>query len=980
IHKYISNSRKLRDLWVSSYIASGLIWMALSPLIFILGPDIVLTPSLRMNPVYGYTLNTWLNKLFRNIGLDADLRNWMENYLMIGPKSDRIYRLGLKYIQDLKNPPDYSIQPGIFTLALPPRKIVEDVINLFRELHNKYRDKFFLTGYPFEILNDERISRHLDREYDDKLWIHDLIMLLIKIAWEKLYQEYTSENSLREFLMRVSEEFDLSNFDSIYRDIYPYINIYRENPPFIVRIYVAKVDDAFKHIECIEDNIAKNANLSGEFRKGFLTPLLMEALNELLNMFQEDYYSLRETPYEGIELTKYTDAIYRYIRGGGSPTRYLGFKIEDGSNITLYPTPKDPGFNYCTSCGELPALLIMRYDIDNPYLSYGEKLCPVCLMKRIASTEPSWLIRHIYGVDEDINIKSITIKFKSTYEVSNNVLVKLLPKIKNLLKDNNELTSKLRNKFKDREDLEDFIESLIERDDSINRDMFTSEDPDLRDKLNLFIKALFSDVDGIYRLDSESVSEPCIMIYYGLYLTDGDHMGKLISGELYRSKTIPKKYIVCRERNILNPEDEINFYINYLLSSLNITDENVLNLFNSILEGWRDTILNEFFKDPCHASDRSIDLRKYDEYATNISTSLWDEYRDFDRNVINGLTILLGLYFFRIRFHDKTFIYKPRYIPSMTFYKSISRALINSIINDVKKIEGIDGIVIYAGGDDLMAILPLLNVEVKDRTINVKENIIDALTKIRSFYSFGNGIGFDSICKTYHIPMLVGHGRSSSLMIAHYRSPLKNVIEYLEYSLDEFAKDGSKWMYIKKSRRDMLFLQERDGFVIGVIHYGRPEIVKIPSQVYIEECKFKPYSTLKSIEELIGKIRWVGYIKCKLSKSFLRDIDKDPILNNMSLGGSMNIGDAIDTIYSIDKYLVNAWRNIYIGNNVLGCDKEAEAKEQFIDEILSEINSLNYIVDYKAMSDGGNTVINVYLPILIPRFIRYLSSGWRCGE
>lgn len=58
IQGYISESRKLRDLWASSWIGSLLGWITIEPFVAILGPDIVVTPSLRGNWFYLAWLNT----------------------------------------------------------------------------------------------------------------------------------------------------------------------------------------------------------------------------------------------------------------------------------------------------------------------------------------------------------------------------------------------------------------------------------------------------------------------------------------------------------------------------------------------------------------------------------------------------------------------------------------------------------------------------------------------------------------------------------------------------------------------------------------------------------------------------------------------------------------------------------------------------------------------------------------------------------
>ena len=64
VQSWIQESRRLRDLWASSWLASFLSWKAIEPLVESYGPGIMISPSARLNSfVASRILGEWLEKL-----------------------------------------------------------------------------------------------------------------------------------------------------------------------------------------------------------------------------------------------------------------------------------------------------------------------------------------------------------------------------------------------------------------------------------------------------------------------------------------------------------------------------------------------------------------------------------------------------------------------------------------------------------------------------------------------------------------------------------------------------------------------------------------------------------------------------------------------------------------------------------------------------------------------------------------------------
>jgi CRISPR-associated protein Cmr2 len=91
------------------------------------------------------------------------------------------------------------------------------------------------------------------------------------------------------------------------------------------------------------------------------------------------------------------------------------------------------------------------------------------------------------------------------------------------------------------------------------------------------------------------------------------------------------------------------------------------------------------------------------------------------------------------------------------------------------------GICIYAGGDDLLAMLPL-------------DHALDTVTAVRELYVRSFGLGENKIAATI----------SAGLVFAHYRCAFSRVLKYAHELLDDVAKDGAG----------------RDALAIGVLKPG----------------------------------------------------------------------------------------------------------------------------------------------------------------
>jgi CRISPR-associated protein Cmr2 len=150
---------------------------------------------------------------------------------------------------------------------------------------------------------------------------------------------------------------------------------------------------------------------------------------------------------------------------------------------------------------------------------------------------------------------------------------------------------------------------------------------------------------------------------------------------------------------------------------------------------------------------------------------------------------------------------------SISYHVSVSRALMIAALKDIEIVERNNGVVIYAGGDDLLSVAP----------VSFAIKIVDeSRLAYGGFYEemYGHkGMRFHKL-NNYYIPSMGNMGRSYSLYIAHYKYPLYDVVRASAFSLEEIAKE-SVWICGEKRR-------EKDSFVITYSARGSVESSVIP--------------------------------------------------------------------------------------------------------------------------------------------------------
>lgn len=863
VQEFIASSRKLRDAWASSYIVSALTWYAIVELVDKLGPDIVLMPSLRINPFY----LSWLESRINALEALKEARDLIRDLIYLTCKIKKMY-------ENLDMPP-YPVIPGRVTLVLPPWDFVKELLKIKAEKPEEYFKERFRKGW--ELL--WRISE----DYSDKVVKEKDIEPIWKIIAKAL--EY------------YREELSRYGFDKV--------------TPVELRVVTVDV----------------NAD-SGE----------------------EDLWRIYDNKYEELS-AKMGLMKYRRKRPEVEVKLYeLTEKTFNGNSLG-FPKKSERGFDYCTSCGRVPAMLVIPNDdteykeflkkeilenkeeIEEEYekiriiLSPGEKLCPWCFLKRIMGIEPRILKALVMGLDErDVEkfvndlffIKSKTVKFSLTFPSTSDIAsARLKDMMIRMLENEPErgknflnglqayLSSQLRSNYKPNP-LWVFEKELVEKIEKLGlNDDYKNKNNDYKSILTTIIamdpEELWFHSDNERKRNWNSLLSKYglsdfVWRYYALVRADGDSIGDLLEGKLtaFLAGVLDEKiYYEKNEREKI--EKAKNFLKNYIIHSCKGKYKDFISKVINCIDHIDECI------------DELAQLLVSDVHEINQ-----DEARKRIKKVANKLKDVLN---------------ELRIPVTPAYHVTISSALMRAALLDIALIAEDDGFVVYAGGDDLLAFVSVdkaLDIVQRTRlSWGGLEGSIGDIKLSNGFFHYKNAL----------LPMLPSVGRSYSVYIAHYHHPLSLVL-FESKGLLEDAKD--KYL-LTQSRFDSNILSGKDVLIITYNPRGGKESTVLPLSwhrpiTYLDICDNKSceqlsYEKLSEIASLISNAKkLLEYVDERIgsqaivSRSFLYDfVEKD----TSDLLITLTNKNALNTIKSVIRYIV--LRNIKSGQG----DKEKKVSEVF---------------------------------------------------
>ncbi|BDB99878.1 type III-B CRISPR-associated protein Cas10/Cmr2 [Saccharolobus caldissimus] len=708
---YIKASRKLRDLWASSYLLSALVWYILINIVERLGADIVLFPSLRFNPFFAtYIYNNYLKDKENNEMVIKEVVNFITKYIF---NNDETYKkIGI---------PPYAIIPARATLIMP------GILYVKRDLNLQCKD-------------DEYIRNYIDEKF--------------KEGWKKLVNSlinYASSN-LNDYFWAIF--YKVMSINSIQE--------FKEKPPLLLRVIITKISGN----EADEDKEPDYMEFDGRYI-------------ELISNFKKAKLS-RISPATQLSDFEY----YKDARGKSSR-----------------------GFEYCSVCGILPAILILPKN-DDEYkefvkeiigeqiadeklddlkviLSPGEKLCPWCLIKRALGMRPE--VFKVLVNNKDLQPEEIANKRVFIPSVSHLASYKKYEALKN-----EELKCE---EIRDTISLWKYYETYPE------------------DKKCLIIK----DPETLWfgRTKDKTLSP-----YYALVRADTDYLGDLLEGKLtpYLAGIIDSNFYGGKKDN---KEEVVNNAIKrYLRNAAEGSYKDVIELMlNGEENKTKEIIKNEI------------------------------------KNEINTIVT-----------HIKEFINenlsRDRLVLFPSWHVSISSMLNRILLMETKLVNDLDGFVVYAGGDDLLAILPVEKaLEFVEKSRSAIAGIIR--DKIGEFAQ-AESKGFVKLNNAY-LSLLPLVGRSYVIYFSHIKYPLQLILED-SYNLLEEGKERIRYGNYKK---DIVIIKYKSSANV------LPLSIKRPYETDINEYLSSIGKSLELLRKLYELVK-----QEKLSKSVIYDVLSDELLNN----------------------------------------------------------------------------------------------------
>jgi CRISPR-associated protein Cmr2 len=544
-------------------------------------------------------------------------------------------------------------------------------------------------------------------------------------------------------------------------------------PPLLLRVITVSVPDEVKEGIKGEDGDSRYKIYDEAFNL-----LLSKALQ--LGMF-------KASPLAAIEITSWTEEAWR------GRQRY----------------------SICSVCGRLPSVLDVSYEDDRyqkqvlggltVYFDQGEKLCGYCLVKRLMSIPSVFKvvakeIVHCLGKPSAMafpstgDIASIGFKQKvldAAKKANPEELKELCQLIKDYLKEPRHLPPTTL-AYKRLAELTAEAQGLhvLKDDEARNLLVFFlqsqgeklylryEEEAERRREQDEFRRGLQKIVKDVLH------EEAPIGIYYAILRADADSLGKLLSGNIDEAlfpspggSPSPRMYAEVLRRSL---EDERC-----------IENRELRSLYSKAFEGDKD----------------------------GITKILLDEKVPNAEGCASALVELFNM----IKNDGKLFV-------SPTYHATLSRCLMITAIKDVSCVEEKGGVVIYAGGDDLLAVLP---VETALEAIMVTRRVFSEgdVGFVKGFYRLGGGI----------FPSAGLASRSFSVTFGHYMFPMSALLNDSYKVLEEVAK--------RIERLEPKPQLKKDTAVIKFIARGRG--AKVEGVVPLRKTDVGNYATLLEYSKAI---------------------------------------------------------------------------------------------------------------------------------
>jgi len=784
IQRIINSARKAGDFWAGSWLVSMLTWFTVWPLVWKYGPDIVIKPTLRLNPIYHVTLSRKLIELEKSLS-DAFLKEIKEFYGNMIFSKVKVGKVSIDEWTLLSNP----IIPGTITLLLPA-EAAKNEDELKDEIKRRFDNaqqcltQWALTGGSITdecgdlaiLLELEKVQssgnkflQMVERIYNDlkdaKVF-DDLIQVRINTVnigtIHECLRNYLARNTVPEKC--VNEGMTENNLKKV--------KVFLEIIKQLIESEERERRKACKKKEEKNEKKEEEENLREELGRYLTFDLSLAILNTKVRNLSRKSLILGK-PWFTYDTKNHTISKPISKNAMDPYSEYVFSKGSEEGKTGLKPNEGNVGYIYCSVCGNEPAILHLRRDPNKPddyneetknmllklldtndlksirdlliYVKPGEALGSLCLLKRALYYRFRALClwyHHkfktpcnalIFDSTEDVAF-AWYMKFFRRLIPENTLAGKYLRgKGPYNIRDISIICEEVSRKFgeTERRCTAEFAAQMFNED--VNKMI---DEEKLRQALHELTKTLLSEEKYDTSLLKPDRSFMHFRSYYAIIRGDADNIGKLSRGEV-----------------------DLGNYVSFLEQLKQSSDP----------------------KTPVRAYNRLID-------------------------VINGLIKeRVGL------------------VVTPTYYAALSMALIVTALKDALTanfkyyITPITGL-IFSGGDDILALAPT-------------EVAVSMVKDLRSNY-WGDEDGFHVISNYYvAAPRAYGFGRSFSLRFANIMDVMSEEVREAFELLEGVAKKTTWTLNGKEFSKDTLVISESRTGKLAVLPLSDPscnEVSGIP--------------------------------------------------------------------------------------------------------------------------------------------------------